>query len=190
MERRVFIAINLPEEVLDAIEDSLRRFEDRGGVRLREEFRFVPKENWHITLSFLGGQAEDAIVKIIAAMQEIASLFRLEPLSFKNICFGPLNRPPRMVWAVLDTPGSAVLARMKTALEDQLEAIGVRFRREHRDFLGHITLARRSVGGHLRTRPEERIRAIFTPKTIDLMESELRRTGAEYHLLQSAPFLL
>lgn len=94
---------------------------------------------------------------------------------------------PRMIWAVTDEGTSEALSEIKMALEDALADRGVRFEREARKYLGHLTLARFE---QLKNLPdiEAPLALPFIPETIDLMESRLKRSRAEYALLAGVEF--
>ncbi len=198
MRKRVFVALNLEKSALDAIErlvDELRpKF---GGVR------FVSRENWHLTVSFLGYQEEADIPCIVEAMKQAAKDFGGQEIAFRKLLYGPPGRTPRMIWLLADSGISRKLSEMKTALEDNLEEAGIHFGREARQFTAHLTLARlnfqnENFGGRARfgdfgsatplppIAGDVDIRSVAD--TLDLMESELKRGGAEYIVLQRIPF--
>ena len=60
MAHRVFLAINIPLTVKKVIEDEISELKQN----LPAGIRFLHKDTWHITVSFLGNQADENLVKI------------------------------------------------------------------------------------------------------------------------------
>ena len=58
MKRRLFISLNLPEDIKEAISRELEKI--RYGFT--DDVRFMDPEQWHITLSFLAQQEDEAVV--------------------------------------------------------------------------------------------------------------------------------
>ena len=93
-----------------------------------------------------------------------------------------------MVWA--EGEKSEELADLKNDLQEYLlEKIA--FRPEGKGFIPHITLARISEWEWKKIEPEERpevngnIESIFTVESIEVMESELKRGGPQYTIIES-----
>ncbi len=192
--RRLFIAVNLPDEAKNKIRLIIEKLKEQGGERMR----FLPPENWHITLTFLGYQPDEALPAISKSLREVADNFfahqegrRKEGFNirFSEVAYAPPGKLPRMIWLVADKATSQIISGTKNNLEDKLEQGGVRFRREDRQYNAHITLTRfenqsaenlpeLSVGKSI-------LPIIFWCFSLDLMESHLKRTGAEYDILSA-----
>ena len=134
-EIRSFIAIELPDEVIQA----LGRLESRLKSRQPDGVKWVDTTAIHLTLNFLGNIDSGRISEITEAMTEAArgiSPFSLE-LNELGV-FPNLNRV-RVVWVGI---GGEVekLARLQHGLEDNLEILG--FPPEERTFSPHLTLGR------------------------------------------------
>jgi 2'-5' RNA ligase len=129
---RLFVAIEIPETAKDAVEEVFAPW--------REAFpkaRWVPRENMHVTLKFLGRtwprltdwvpeQVEAAVADVprfTARLQGVGSF--------------PSSKRGRALWAGFDdTDGIAALsAEIETALADE-------FPTEKRPFHPHLTVAR------------------------------------------------
>ena len=168
---RLFIALELPEWVKGELWENaefLRRHCSGG--------RFSPRENYHITLAFLGEQPEARIPDVIAAMDECAA----EPVP---VAFGGLGAfETGVLWRGIE--GSGELNGLQQELTNQLRLRN--FSLEERDFKPHLTLARRAV-------LQETIRLSdlsaqlsplsFQADRMTLMRSELTHTGAVYTLI-------
>ncbi len=198
MRRRLFIAINLPAELqrrLAAAVAPLRAF--------FPDARFIKPENIHITISFLGYQPDDAIPKIVEAIREAARAIESPEIAFTKITYGPPSRGrsalrrgegaagknPRMLWLLGDEATDERLGRVKTNLENEMEARNIRFdREEFRTFRTHATLARFQASKKYQNRDSVILPAFvarFAADSLDLMESHLGRSGAEYTRLAS-----
>jgi 2'-5' RNA ligase len=185
MKKRLFIAINLPAQARYELENDV---EDLRPV-LPPEIRFLPSEQWHITVLFLGYTPDEDVPHIIEALSETAKAVSAPAVKIDSISYGPFGRSPRMIWANTDDASSEILGRLKNVLEESLSKRGVNFDQEFRKFHGHITLAR--FPEKPLVLPEnfgKKINYDFTADSLDLMESRLGRSRAVYELLQSMDF--
>jgi len=149
-------------------------------------FRWPPSKNWHLTLVFLGNQSDEAIIPILESIKETAKNFSAPVIEFEKIIYGPPNKPPRMIWLTGSKETSKIIGEIKNNLENSLVDGGVRFRIENRPFNSHLTLARFQFIPKNFQLPNSLIPQLpinFTAESIDLMESRLKRTGAEYEVL-------
>ena len=185
MRHRVFIAINLPEEIKKELSSLQRKWSELPA-------RWVKPENLHITLAFLGYLSDEEVAKVCEITNEVAK--KHSPFSIKlvKISYGPPKKsPPRMVWAIGEK--SKPLTDLKNDLENELSG-RVGFQPENRTFTPHITLARirkwdfRGIDPEERPQVNEDISLSFEVSSIEVMESFLKRGGSEYEILESCPF--
>lgn len=190
MKRRLFIAFNLDPRMRAVIGKIAHDIEDAFGRERGEQLRFMPEENWHITITFLGTQDDADLTAIMGAMRKAAEGFPVFDISFTNVAYGPQKNNPRMIWLRASDATSRALGAMKKSLELLLGEAGVRFDQEARAFSGHITLARFLGSAPRGDLPpiERTITVGCTGTSLDLMESELDRHGARYTVLQEFPF--
>jgi len=182
MKKRIFVAINLPGRVKKKIEQEVEN--------LTSSYRFLPPENWHLTLSFLGYQDDHSLSLIINTLKETANKFESPLIEFEKIIYGPPKKTPRMIWLLGSPETSSKLSIIKNSLEDALIDNGVRFRHEQRPYTSHLTLARfESRAKSSLSTIEKELPLKFEAESLDLMESHLRRTGAQYEALSRFNFL-
>lgn len=127
---RLFVAIELPDDLKTAL------------GRLRTDVpgaRWVPPEQLHLTLAFLGEVEEETVGKL----GERLSLIHTPPfqLSFSGTGCFPNRRRPRVLWAGLE-PHPRLL-HLAAGVHGAVLACGIP--QEERPFSPHITLARFKV---------------------------------------------
>src|SRR4030042_4154411 len=179
MLHRIFIAINLPDSIKTNLSNQHLKWAEL-------PCRWTKKENLHITLAFLGALNDEELVEILSTTKDIVG--RHEPFIVKlvKIIYGPVNKPPRMVW--VEGEESDELRSLQRELGNSLP---VENAREQRKYAPHITLGRLKSWEFNKIDPEERpeinenISLSFEAKSIDVMESQLRRGGPEYIILES-----
>ena len=162
---RLFIAINLNDEMKDAlmdIQDTMRTY----GVRGKE----TPPENMHLTLAFIGEYDDPERVKEIVESIEI----RPFEISLSGIgAFGDL-------WWV-GTNNSAPLMAVSRRLRRALAEAGIPF--DRKKFSPHITIIRRARGALSKEAAGEITDVIAASMTVDhisLMRSDRGKYGMVY----------
>lgn len=129
---RTFIAIELEEEVkehLANIQTETQKLCRRGN--------FTPKENFHLTLHFLGEVGEEDLDYLQEAIFETARRNRPFTLTLDKVGFFPRGNKG-ILWVGLEK--SNPLQRLFSTLEKSLEQQG--FARERKGLSPHITLGR------------------------------------------------
>ena len=184
-KKRIFVAINLPNSVKEDLAEAI----DRIRPLLGKEVRFLDQENQHLTISFLGYQDDASVGLISEALEAAVSELDAPFIQFDKIVYGPVGKPPRMIWLIASKETSEVLGKIQRALEEEMIARNVPFRQENRKFLAHLTIAR------FETTPKSDLPVMdilfpgsFDGESLDLMESHLKRSGAEYEILSKYDF--
>jgi len=199
---RIFIAINLPEEIKTKLEKLEKEIESLFPPELNrcpegeqvpygvKMFRWVKKENLHLTLLFIGSVRDEEIPKISQIVKDIAQTQKPFSLRIEKVCYGPPKKiPPRLIWVVLEK--KAELLTLAEKLKKEMAQAGILRKIEKREFSPHITLARIKAFQWRRIEPEERpeiereISLDFEVNSIEIMESKLKKAGAEYTTLES-----
>jgi 2'-5' RNA ligase len=166
---RLFLALRLPDGVLDRIEAWQR--EGLRGVRA------VTRDNLHITLAFLGHRPAGELAAILRELREAAVAaptdLRLAPAGYRET-----RSVAMLVFA--DVGGGATA--LAVDLHARLERLGV-YRREERPWLPHVTIARFRERPRLRLEPP----ALGTcvPSDAAAYLSRLRPGGAHYEVLEA-----
>jgi 2'-5' RNA ligase len=184
MKKRVFLAIELPEEVRNRISgfyQKLAKYLPAKGVKPVEE------ENLHLTLHFLGDQNEAKISQITEVARKTAGRCAKIKLSTGGLSAFPNERFPKILFLDLKLGGEA-LKRLHGDLGAELQKIGVDV--DCRPWEGHITLARIKFGavnfGTLKKEPaaeEEWLAEKFA-----LVESRLMENGPIYGVMENFKF--
>ncbi len=125
---RAFVAIRPPERVLDAIAARV------GGLEFGDARR-APREQWHLTLQFLGDAAEpDAVVGALVGLSSAPGAIRLSSI-------GPLGNPKRAtICACFVCEGGEWLCALAGEVNARLAPLG--YEPDDRPFLPHLTIAR------------------------------------------------
>ena len=182
---RLFIAIELPSEIRDALMAFLAEL--RG---LAPRAKWVRTENLHVTLKFLG---ETDAGKMAAIQNALASVRSAAPVSldFHGLGFFPNEHRPRVFWVGMQA--SANLKALAETIDQEMHKNG--FPLENRPFTPHLTLARFEPPGmpaQLSAAAKKNAARSFgslTAHEFHLIESKLKPGGAEYATLKSFPFV-
>ncbi|MDP2967379.1 MAG: RNA 2',3'-cyclic phosphodiesterase [bacterium] len=220
MRHRVFIAINLPEN----IKNKLAEYQEK---RPDLPVRWTKKENLHITLMFLGYLIDEELLEVCNITKEIASKNQSFSINLKKIIYGPPKKiPPRLVW--VEGEKSEELGKLQKDLENSFltsrataksksqasfppslsrgeSSVGKEedlssspspvkgLESKSRPYTSHLTLGRIKTWEFKQIEPEERpeinedINLSFEVNSIEVMESQLKRTGPHYTILESCP---
>lgn len=154
---RLFVGIWLPDDVLERFDD-LERPRDPG-------VRWMPRENLHITLRFLGDADEADVIEALDG----------HPLPAATAVLGP----------ALDLPDERTVI-VPVAGVDELAAVvheatrGLGSQSERRRFLGHVTVARLARRARPTRAAGQRFTARFGVEEVALVASTLTPDGSRY----------
>lgn len=209
---RIFIAINLPSDVkkvLSGYEKKWSRSQNDRGSSIESgpdlPVKWTSAENLHITLVFLGDLTDIELGEVCVTVKEITKNHNSLNVHLYKVDYGPddkaptdganfaeaklrLASRPRFIWAGGEK--SKELSLLKKDLQEALLK-KVSFMPELRTFSPHITLARINTFSWRQIEPEERpdvnenIDLTFTVESIEIMESELKRGGPQYTVIES-----
>jgi 2'-5' RNA ligase len=174
---RVFVALELPGALLDALE----------AVQGDLPGRHVPRENLHLTLAFLGEQGEGVLRELHEALSDLVLAAPEVRVTGLDVMGG---RRPNLCFAAV-APNGALDAAHRAVVRACREA-GVDLRRER--FRPHVTLAR--FGREMSPREEAQLAQALgvlalpaaTAAGVSLMRSDLRPEGPVYSVLAQYDF--
>lgn len=188
---RLFISVPLTDETRDYLRQELAPVKQK--FRISETLnlvKWVPEENWHFTLIFLGEQEEMDMDKIKTALKtfNVVNSTTLNVVHLEKITYGPVGKRPRMVWVTTDKETSKRFEGIKSKLEKALEEQGLKWRKDNRPFNGHITVARIK---DTRGLPEikKALDFEYQAPSINLMTSTLGGSQAKYECIQELSLL-
>ena len=169
---RCFVAVWPAPDVVEAL-GALPRPSTPG-------LRWSSREQWHVTLRFLGDIDAQAVTDASAMLARAADGAVGAPLADG----GPGTRflgPGLLIWPVDG------LTEVANEVERLTATIGKP--PPSRSFYGHITLARGRQGADLRRSPHlvTSLALAWTATSLTLVESELHPDGARYRLVEEFP---
>jgi len=175
MEKRIFIAINLPEEIISGLKANEKRWK---GLRIK----WTNAANMHITLQFLGNVNRKDFDAIMLAVGKAVPQIGQFHITLDRIVLGPNSGEPTMFWATLLIDSN--LLKLKRTLDESLRSYG--YIPEDREFKPHITLAR-ARGNQLKGRKTNiQLKGMrFKVESIEIMQSQLHPGGSKYKIARS-----
>lgn len=182
MSVRLFVAVRPPDEVLDAVEEVVD-----GARRSMVGPRWTRRDQWHVTLRFLGHVDDEQVGAISQALDTVS---RMPPFPVRLGGGGAFPRPSRarVVWLGL-AGGDDPMTRLAGSVNRALEPLG--FEPEKRDFHPHLTLARVRNPGDVTPAVEalgdDPVGPAFTVEEVVLYQSRLSPKGARYEPLSAVP---
>jgi len=172
---RVFIAIDMPEEVrgkMNEVQDRLRA--------CAAKMTFVDPLNTHMTLKFIGEINQGTLEEIRVAFRALN--FDPFPVEISGVALNPRKRP-RIVWAEGEDAGCG--ARIQEKIDEMLSPFGIE--KELRPFRPHVTLARIKKYDPSLKRSVNDVENVsfgsFTVEKILLKESILTPEGPVYTII-------
>ena len=174
MKIRTFLALELHQTVRNKLSGHTQLIS--GNDKL-QQIRWLPKENYHLTLAFLGNVECVLISSLQLKLEQNLSYNKAVPFRFIEITPFPFSGTPKIAAAILEYSDELMQLQHNTA--KCVRAFGISL--EHRRFTPHVTL------GRLKSRSRKSI--TFQPQQIFLegvsekvviYQSELSPKGAVY----------
>ncbi len=171
---RLFVAINLPDNVLDYLYDLQKKI-DLGNAKIK----WVAKKNIHITLKFIGNVEGKLLEEIKNNLSKVNS----DKFSFKlskTGCF-PEENSPRVIWIGVDDE-QKVINLQKKVDESLLDIL-----KGEQRFSAHITLGRvkrtdKNLLESLKMIKVEKIN--INVGEFSLIKSQLTKDGPRYSVVE------
>jgi RNA 2',3'-cyclic 3'-phosphodiesterase len=177
---RTFVAVFPPPKVRQAL------FRAARDLPASKAFRLIGPEKLHLTLKFLGNVAEDDLIRVEQALEQLRG--RHEPFEVSTSGFGafPSERRARILWVGVGE-GSGPLRAVAQSVDDLLEPAG--FEIERRPYVPHLTLGRaRGQGAKLDAASVYPPALRFSVSGVDLVESVPGKGGVTYSVLETYSF--
>lgn len=189
MNLRAFIAIDLPDQLQGALEKQITRLRQPLGDEL---IRWVPTQNMHLTLKFLGTIAASHLEFLKQLITQTAESHNPFDMQISGIGSFPNLKQARILWAGIHAPTE--LSSLQKSLETGTARLG--YEAEERPFSPHLTLGR--VRQNIDQTGMQKIRTTLAAiqlgnigsarvDSIHLYKSELHSSGSIYTKLFSAP---
>ncbi len=173
---RVFLALDLPDEPRKEISRAFMPL-----IKKYPSIKWVPEENYHITLVFLGEVPPQFIESIEKPLERVAGKYRPFTLALDGWgTFPPGKNLFNVLWVGVEHDDSLI------QFQRELSRITGVF--ERRTYKPHITVARNgrprvSISESVRIEPVK-----FVIREVTLFRSILRREGARYQVIRRFPF--
>ena len=188
--QRTFVALSLGEQVRKAVAAQITRLRS-----LSTAVTWTPPDNLHVTLCFLGDQTEHQLLEVMQGLQEAAEGVSGFTMGLRGLGAFPGIEHPRTIWVGISV-GASDLRYLQARVAEALARRGMPM--EPRVWQAHVTIGR--IPAQKRWRREGMadlraglIRGSATAfgnthvTSIDLMRSDLLRSGARYTAIASVP---
>jgi 2'-5' RNA ligase len=182
--KRLFIAAELPQEVIQNVNQIVKQqwSKEINGVK------WVDRQQYHLTLKFLGDTSIDQIPAISQICQQSTSDNLHLPLQIQGFGVFPNQQKPSVLWAGINQAETLIVYQRK--LDKNLNQLNIPL--ERRAFKPHLTLAR--IKDYF---PMSQLNSLLAPISngnellnvntsicaITLFESELSKQGPIYKII-------
>lgn len=169
MKKRVFVSICFSKK----LKSKILSWQKRQDLPVH----WITEKNLHLTLVppwYIENQ--EKLIKKLKSLKEVLPFY----VDFNEIKFGPSPKKPRLIWAEGETPPELFTLRQK--LYQKLKKIP-----EGRRFKTHFTIARfnpKQFSVFPIKKLSEKVHWKDKINYFYLMESRLKRTGADYQVLE------
>ena len=130
---RLFVAVEVSEDAKRSVSEAV------GPWRAAfPQGRWVPAENWHVTMKFLGGTWPRLVSWVVEVLAAVAAKHAPATARVRGLGAFPTLGRARVLWAGIDEPTDMLGA----IVADLDAALAAEFRTETRPFHAHLTVAR------------------------------------------------
>lgn len=186
MDLRCFIAIELPDEIKDAIDVHIKKLKQTGA-----DVKWVQSKNLHLTLKFLGKTPDSLLPEVNSKLASLSKLHKKFQIQILDAGVFPNIRNPRVIW--LGIKDHEEMIKLQLDIDSAMSELG--FEQEDREFTPHLTIGRvksfknkDALMKELATLKDADFGKIEV-ENIALMRSELKPGGAEYSRLSEIPLI-
>jgi 2'-5' RNA ligase len=184
---RAFIAVEIPLAIREAICHATEPLRKSIGSAVR----WVPMENMHLTLKFLGDVSQSNVEMLSEMLRAEADLFQCFDLRLDGLGSFPNLKRPRVIYIGIQAPPT--IEALQRGIESASRRLG--YESEERGFSPHLTIGRvkqtvtpTEQQSIRRALEETRIDSLGTARvdSVHLYKSDLKPTGSVYTRLHSA----
>lgn len=179
---RTFIAVDFPPEIVSKIAKIIQYFKTQTPEKA---LKWVPPENLHLTIKFLGDIPENKLDQVKRILTESVAGRLPFNIEIEGLGMFPNKNKPRAVWLGINCDHT--LSDIHQSLDQNLKAVGID--PEQRRFSPHLTIARvrrdiqtdaRQAIGHTLAQFKVDSLGVAAINEIILYQSELTRSGSIY----------
>ena len=178
MEKRVFIAINLPQNVKDSLARDIDILKNKD---VDQAVKWVEPDLLHLTLNFLGNIDEPRIGAVTGVLTIIVPQYQSFALETDGLGTFPESGNPRAIFVKVPDIAS-MCPKIQQGLADGLTKNG--FTLTDRPFRAHVTIGRVRDGTTFQLPEISFSKKLFNVSSIDMMASELTPQGPIYTLIE------
>jgi 2'-5' RNA ligase len=180
MNQRLFLAINLPQQIKDQLFDLVLKLQK---TNKNKPIKWVEKDNFHLTLHFLGDIPEEKIQEITQALKPIVADFKTLNFQLLNsISAFPNLKDPKVIFLEMKELNDGQTVKLQKQIGEALTKLGYII--DNRPFRLHLTLGRIKLKTSVQIPNFQLPIANFLINSIDLMESYLTPTGPIYKIIK------
>lgn len=176
MRRRIFIAINIDDKTKRFIETKI------SGWKETLPLKWIPKDNWHLTLAFLGYIEDQDLEQLAVNLKQAISTMPIFDIHLTNFTWGPKKERPKMLW--LKGEKDENLTNLRITIETAVTNQEI----DKKEFRPHITLARVS-SGLLNKKPlleiDTQTNIMVPVASVEIMESVAEKGKRKYYVMES-----
>jgi 2'-5' RNA ligase len=185
---RAFIAIEIAADVQQNIVQLVTVLKEK---LHNVPVRWVPTENVHLTLKFLGDVSETNLEMLKRIIQKETAEQPPFEVAVAGLGAFPTNHRPRVIWVGMQAPPT--LMNIQHGIENETNRLG--YAREEREFSPHLTLGRVSRNASVSdihkisevlNLTEVGSLGVTRIKSVNLYRSDLKSSGAVYTCLNTA----
>ncbi len=177
---RCFSAIPISETTRDEIARVIQALREAVSGKVS----WVVPANLHITLHFFGEISEAMVTRLQDIFQDTLTGFSPFFIQYSGLGAFPDLKHPRVLWIGVSS-GASEIVEIKKSLDRSLRKSGITF--DEKEYHPHITIARFHRAHILLKNPISPISTKDTVEEVNLMESRLKPTGAEYSVVKAFP---
>jgi 2'-5' RNA ligase len=180
MTKRLFLAINLPNEIKSQIAELVLKLQEANKNKL---IKWVEEYNFHLTLHFLGDVPEEKISEINQTIESIVQNFTTLNFSLSSSinAFPDLNSP-KVIFLDMEELNDGKTIKLQQTIGTILRSLG--FETDPRPFRLHLTLGHIKFKTILQIPNSQLPISNFQINSIDLMESTLTPSGPIYNIIK------